>query len=108
MGQAGVAHGQQPLQQGVVVLHQRLIVEHRQLQIAVPKPGLGLAGQALGAGFVVIGVGPQPAGVEAAEVAILPLHAQATFSVDTGLDWHQVSWHVDDFQHLFASHRVDA
>ncbi|MNR57709.1 hypothetical protein D3C85_1785420 [compost metagenome] len=74
----------------------------------MPKPGLGLAGQALSAGFVVIGVGPQPAGVEAAEVAILPLHAQATFSVDAGLGGHQVFWYIDDFQHLFAGHRVDA
>ncbi|MNG08994.1 hypothetical protein D3C84_923890 [compost metagenome] len=74
----------------------------------MPKPGFRLACQALGAGLVVVGMRPQPAWVEAAEVAVLPLHAQATFSVDRGFGRQQIVRHVDNFQHLLARHRIDA
>ncbi|MNI46373.1 hypothetical protein D3C73_1008330 [compost metagenome] len=49
LGQAGIAHRQQPLQQGFIVIHQRLIFEHRQLQVVAPEPGCGLVRQAFGA-----------------------------------------------------------
>ncbi|MNF62465.1 hypothetical protein D3C84_441470 [compost metagenome] len=108
LGQSDIPHRQQPLQQSVVIRHQCLIFEHRQPQIAVPEPGFWLACLALGAGFVVIGVGAQPAGVEAAAVAVLPIHRQATFGVDVHLFGYQILSHIDDFQHLLAGHGVDA
>ncbi|MND61612.1 hypothetical protein D3C80_528730 [compost metagenome] len=108
LGQSDIPYRQQPLQQGVRVVHQRLILEYRQLQITVPKPGFWLACLALGAGLVVIGVGAQPAGVEAAAVAVLPINRQATFGVDVHLVRDQVLSYIDDFQHLLAGHGVDA
>ncbi|MNV49764.1 hypothetical protein D3C71_1417290 [compost metagenome] len=108
LGQADIANRQQPLQQRLRVVHQCLIFEHRQLQIAVPEPGFGFACQAFGAGFIVIGVGAQPAGIEAAGVAILPIHRQAAIGVDVYGVRHQVLSHIDDFQHLLAGHGVDA
>jgi hypothetical protein len=80
--QADVAHGEQPLQQRGVVVHQRRVFEHRQLQIAAPKKGLGLGGQAFGAGFIIVGMRAQPARIETAEVAVLPVDAQAAVGID--------------------------
>ena len=108
LGQADVAHGEQPLQQRGVVVHQRGVVEHRQLQIAVPQTGLRSAGQAFGAGFIVIGMCAQPARVEAAQVTVLPVDAQATIGVDARGQRLQILGGIDAFKDLLASDAVDA
>ncbi|MNY72824.1 hypothetical protein D3C86_2114690 [compost metagenome] len=53
-------------------------------------------------------MGSQPAGVEETDVTVLPLDPQAALGVHPGDGGNQVFRDVDDFQHLLASHAVDA